>query len=36
MWEQGKQHGKGIYIDQKGNKSEGEWQEGKRIKPKEN
>jgi len=32
FWENGKQHGKGMYINAKGEEKQGEWQDGKRLK----
>jgi hypothetical protein len=30
-WHEGKQHGKGIYVNKDGSRKEGIWEEGKRI-----
>lgn len=30
-WKSGKQHGKGVYVNQKGEEKKGEWVEGKRV-----
>lgn len=31
-WENGKQHGRGLYIETNGRVREGEWKEGKIVK----
>jgi hypothetical protein len=31
-WLNGKQHGKGVYITPNGQRKEGEWRDGKRVK----
>ena len=31
-WQNGKQHGHGVYIGSNGIEKEGEWYEGKRVK----